>query len=138
MAKAIKDTESNSTTAPSASGATAVADAPAPGQTPAQAAVFPEVTDRPVSSGGGQLDLLLDMDVPVAVVLGQAQVPIRRLLQLGPGAVVPLGKPVEAPVELYIQGSKFAEGDVVVVDNHFGVRIRQITSVEGAAAGARE
>ncbi len=72
------------------------------------------------------------MDVTVAVMLGQTQVPIRRLLQLGPGAIVPLGKSIEAPVELYLQGAKFAEGDVVVVDGRFAIRIRQLTPVEGA------
>ena len=78
------------------------------------------------------MDLLLDMDVAITVMLGQAQIPVRRLLQLGPGAVVSLDKSIEAPVELYLQGAKFAEGDVVVVDNRFGIRIRQVMAVQGS------
>ena len=126
MAKASKDTE------PTPAAATAVADAPVGEQTSAQGVQFPDLVERPATSPAGQLDLLLDMDVSVAVMLGQTQVPIRRLLQLGPGAIVSLGKPIEAPVELYLQGAKFAEGDVVVVDNRFAIRIRQLTPVEGA------
>jgi flagellar motor switch protein FliN/FliY len=137
MAKAIKEPEPTPTTSAARAGTAAVADAPSATQTPAQAVQFPEVAEGPVNASGGQLDLLLDMDVSVAVILGQAQVPIRRLLQLGPGAVIPLGKPIEAPVELYIQGSKFAEGDVVVVDNHFGVRIRQIMSLDNGGPGGQ-
>jgi flagellar motor switch protein FliN/FliY len=111
--------------------AVAVAEAPASGQIPVQAAQFPDAVEGQVAASGGQFDLLLDMDVPITVMLGQAQVPVRRLLQLGPGAVVSLDKPIEAPVELYLQGAKFAEGDVVVVDNRFGIRIRQVMAVEG-------
>ena len=132
MAKAIK-TPVPSVQMPDATAApTAVAEAPASGQTPVQAAQFPDAVEGQVAASGGQFDLLLDMDVPITVTLGQAQVPIRRLLQLGPGAVVSLDKPIEAPVELYLQGSKFAEGDVVVVDNRFGIRIRQVMAAEGA------
>ena len=60
------------------------------------------------------------------MVLGQTQIPVRRLLQLGPGSVLKLEKPIEAPADLYLKDSKFAEADVVVVDNRFAVRIRKI------------
>ena len=131
MAKANKEHESTAATS------TAVAEAPTGSPTPAQAVQFPDLTEGAAHPATGQLDLLLDMDVTVAVILGQTQIPLRRLLQLGPGAIVELGKPIEAPVELYLQGAKFAEGDVVVVDNRFGVRIRQITSVDGLGAGGQ-
>jgi flagellar motor switch protein FliN len=136
MAKANKNTEPTVSTPDSPAGATAVADAPAAPVMAAQAVEFPEVTEGQVTPTGGQFDLLLEMDIPVTVMLGQAQIPVRRLMQLGPGAVVPLDKPIEAPVELYLQGSKFAEGDVVVVDNRFGIRIRQIVSGENAGSEA--
>lgn len=82
----------------------------------------PDVTTAPA----GQLDVLLDMDVPVTVILGSTQIPVRRLLQLGPGSVLKLDKALEAPADLYLKDSKFAEADVVVVDNRFAVRVRQI------------
>lgn len=131
MAKATKTSEP-SVQAPDSASATAVAEAPSSGQTPVQAAQFPNAIEGQVAASGGQFDLLLDMDVPITVMLGHTQVPVRRLLQLGPGAVVALDKPIEAPVELYLQGAKFAEGDVVVVDNRFGIRIRQVMAAEGA------
>jgi len=95
-------------------------------RTPVQAADFPEApTDGPTEAAG-QLDILLDMDVPVKAVLGSAQIPVRRLLQLGPGAVLKLEKSIEAPADLYLKDSKFAEADVVVVDDQFAVRIKEI------------
>ena len=92
-----------------------------------QSAVFPDAQDSGTTAANAHLDILLDMDVPITVVLGTTQVCVRRLLQLGPGAVLKLDRPIEAPVDLVLKDSKFAEADVVVVDNRFAVRIRQIT-----------
>lgn len=91
---------------------------------------FPDAPADAPTAAGGHLDILLDMDVPVTVVLGQTQIPVRRLLQLGPGAVLKLEKAVEEPVELFLRDSKFAEADVVVVDNRFAVRITQILKAD--------
>lgn len=102
-------------------------------QIQAQSVEFPQAPEGEATNSGGQLDILLDMDVAVTVNLGTTQVPVRRLLQLGPGAVLKLEKPIEAPVDLYLKDSKFAEAEVVVVDNRFAVRIKTIT---GAAVGA--
>lgn len=95
-------------------------------QTEVHSVEFPEVSEGETTGSGTQLDILLDMDVSVTVVLGAAQIPVRRLLQLGPGAVLKLAKPIEAPVDLYLKDSKFAEAEVVVVDNRFAVRIKKI------------
>ncbi len=92
-----------------------------------QSAGFAEAQGTATAGANAHLDILLDMDVPVTVVIGTAQVSVRRLLQLGPGAVLKLDKPIEAPVDLLLKDSPFAEADVVVVDNRFAVRIRQIT-----------
>lgn len=95
-------------------------------KTQVQSVEFPDAPQDTATACGGQLDILLDMDVPVTVVLGETQIPVRRLLQLGPGSVLQLEKPVEAPAELFLKDSKFAAADVVVVDNCFAVRIKQI------------
>ena len=97
------------------------------GATQAHSVELPEAPEGAAASSGGQLDILLDMDVPVSVVLGKTQIPVRRLLQLGPGAVLKLEKPIEAPADLYLKDSKFAEAEVVVVENRFAVRIKEIT-----------
>ena len=107
----------------------------AQGQTGVHSVELPEVSDGQASGSSGQLDILLDMDVAVTVVLGATQIPVRRLLQLGPGAVLKLQKSIEAPVDLYLKDSKFAEAEVVVVDNRFAVRIKQIVG-DGVAAQA--
>jgi flagellar motor switch protein FliN/FliY len=87
---------------------------------------LPEAPQDAAAETTGQLDILLDMDVPIRVVLGAAEIPVRRLLQLGPGAVLKLAKPIDAPADLYLKDSKFAEADVVVVENEFAVRIKRI------------
>ncbi len=92
-----------------------------------QSVELSEAQGTGTAGANAHLDILLDMDVPVTVVIGTAQVSVRRLLQLGPGAVLKLDKPIEAPVDLVLKDSQFAEADVVVVDNRFAVRIRQIT-----------
>ena len=106
--------------------------APADDRTRAQSVEFPQAPEGEASASAGQLDILLDMDVPVTVALGTTEVPVRRLLQLGPGAVLKLEKPIEAPVDLYLKDSKFAEAEVVVVDNRFAVRIKTITGAGGS------
>jgi len=94
---------------------------------------FAEAPPDAPSAAAGQFDILLDMSVAITVVLGETQIPIRRLLQLGPGSVLKLEKPIEAPADLYLKDSKFAEVDVVVVEDRFAVRIKQIL---GAGAPA--
>lgn len=72
------------------------------------------------------LAMLLDIQMPITVVLGKTEVPFRRLLQLGPGSVLELDQAVGQPADLYVQGVRLATGDVVVVHDHYGLRIREI------------
>lgn len=94
---------------------------------------FAEAPPDTGTAATGQLGILLDMSVPISVVLGQTQIPVRRLLQLGPGSVLKLEKPIEAPADLYLRDSKFAEVDVVVVEDRFAVRIKKILGAGGPA-----
>jgi len=118
-------------------GSAAQGTAPEGPTTQAHPVAFPEAPQDMPTAGTGQLDILLDMDVPVTVVLGATQIPVRRLLQLGPGAVLRLEKPIESPAELFLKDSKFAEADVVVVDNRFAVRIKQIFGAATPAASSQ-
>jgi flagellar motor switch protein FliN/FliY len=97
-----------------------------------QSVEFSEAADAAVGGAGASFDILLDMDVPVTVAIGRADIPVRRLLQLAPGSVLKLGKPIDEPIDLYLKDTKFATGDVVTVDDRFAVRIKQII---GAGAG---
>ena len=94
--------------------------------TEAQNVEMTEAVDSGVDSGEGNLDLLLDITMSVNVTLGKTMVPIRRLLQLGPGSVLQMDKLVDEPAELYVQGNKFATGNVVIVDGHFAIRINEV------------
>ena len=95
-----------------------------------QTAEFPDAAGTNIKGSGGSIDILLDMDVPITVTIGQTSIPVSRLLQLVPGSVLKLGKPLEEPVDLYISGNKFATGSVVVVDGNFAVKIKQIIGLE--------
>jgi flagellar motor switch protein FliN/FliY len=79
-------------------------------------------------SGQENLDMLLDIQMPIIVTLGRAEVPLKKLLQLAPGAVLTLDKSFGQPAELFVQGIPVATADVVVVDNNFAVRIRELIS----------
>jgi len=106
-------------------------------QTQVREVQFAEAPPDAEPAAAGQLDILLDMSVPVSVVLGQTQIPVRRLLQLGPGSVLTLEKPIEAPADLYLRDSRFAEADVMVVEDRFAVRIKRILGAGAPADGER-
>ncbi len=99
-------------------------------QKQAQSVEFPEASGKEAAGSPNKLDILLDMSVPVAVSIGQTEIPVRRLLQLGPGSVLKLDKPIDEPADLFLKDAKFAAGDVVVVDGRFAVRIRQIIGAD--------
>jgi len=92
----------------------------------AQTVEFPEVEGTTADGKGTSIDILLDMGVPVTVTIGHTEIPIQRLLKLGPGSVLRLNKPIDTPVELYLKDSKFATGEIVVVEDKFAVRIKEI------------
>ena len=104
-------------------------------QTQAQSVDFPEAA-RTDDTAAGSIDILLDMNIPVIVTVGQTEIQVRRLLQLGPGSVIKLDRPVDAPVDLYLKDTKFATGSVVIVDDRFAVRINQILGLGDAAGKA--
>jgi flagellar motor switch protein FliN/FliY len=87
---------------------------------------LPEAAESASASQGGSIDILLDMDVPVTAVIGETQIPVRTLLQLGQGSVLKLQKSIDEPADLYLRETKFATGTIVVVEDRFAVRIDQI------------
>jgi len=81
------------------------------------------------SQGSGlSLDLVLDISMPVTVQLGKTSMAVKELLQLNTGAVVELDQMAGEPLDLYVRDVCFARGEVVVVDNNFGLRITEILS----------
>jgi flagellar motor switch protein FliN/FliY len=79
------------------------------------------------------LNLVLDVPVSLTIELGGCRLPMREVLQLNTGSVVQLDKAADAPVELSINGKLIARGEVVIVEDRYGVKI---TEVIGSAAVA--
>jgi len=77
-----------------------------------------------------KMELLLEVPLKVSVVLGRTKRPIKEVLNLTPGAIVELNSLVDEPVEVLVNGTLVAKGEVVVVNENFGVRITNIISPE--------
>ena len=73
-------------------------------------------------------DLLLEVELPVSVSFGRAQVPLKDVLKLTTGSIVELNRAVSDPVEVIVNNCVIARGEVVVVEGNFGVRIQQVIS----------
>ena len=72
------------------------------------------------------LNLVLDVPVSLTIELGSCQLPMKEVLQLNIGSVIQLDKPADAPVELSVNGKLIARGEVVVVEDRFGVKITEV------------
>lgn len=72
------------------------------------------------------LELLLDVRVKLTAELGACQLPMREVLQLAAGSVVKLDRSANAPVDLYVNQKRIARGEVVVVDDVYGIKITEI------------
>jgi flagellar motor switch protein FliN/FliY len=74
------------------------------------------------------MDLLLDVELPVSISFGKAELPMRDILKLTTGSIVELNRAINDPVEVLVNHSLIARGEVVVVDGNYGVRIQQIAN----------
>jgi flagellar motor switch protein FliN/FliY len=90
-----------------------------------------------VTRGGTNLDLLLDVSLRVSVELGRTDLTIKEVLALGPGSVIELDKLAGEPVDILVNDRLIAKGEVVVVDENFGVRVTDIMSPEKRIAKVR-
>lgn len=82
---------------------------------------------------GGQnkdvnLDVILDVPVTLSMEVGRTRIPIRNLLQLNQGSVVELERAAGEPLDVYINGTLIAHGEVVVVNEKFGIRLTDVIS----------
>lgn len=73
------------------------------------------------------LNILLDVKLQLTVELGRTELPIKKVLELTKGSIVTLNKAAGEPVELYANGKLIAFGEVVVIEDNFGLRITHIT-----------
>ncbi len=77
-----------------------------------------------------RLELLMDIKLDISIELGRTTMLVRDILELGPGSVIELDKMAGETVDLLINNKKLAEGEVVVVDENFGIRITHLISME--------
>ncbi len=91
-------------------------------------AEFAPFGEKPRQGGHSNIDLLLDVPLPITVELGRTSMTIRDILDLGPGSVVELDRVAGEPVDILVNGKLVARGEVVVIDENFGVRVVDIVA----------
>lgn len=93
-----------------------------------QPAAFPPVQNAQTGEAPKNIDFLLDIPMNVAVYVGSAKMAIRDLLQLAQGSVIELDKLAGEPMEVMVNNKLVARGEVVVVNEKFGIRLTDVVS----------
>lgn len=101
---------------------------------PVQSAQFTPLNTQPVQINDANIGLILDVPLSVTVELGQTKKSIKDILELTNGSIVELDKLAGEPVDIKVNGQFLAKGEVVVIDENFGVRITEIASPAERAA----
>ncbi len=96
----------------------------------AEAAEFENLRDEAVLEGKRDINMEVVLDVPVTLSMevGRARIPIRNLLQLNQGSVVELDRAAGEALDVYVNGTLIAHGEVVVVNEKFGIRLTDVIS----------
>lgn len=100
------------------------------------AASFGELRNERTAARAAPLDTLLDVALPVAIEFGRTKMTVQEVLELGAGSVIQLERMVGEPIDVYVSDRKLAEGEVVVIGEHFGVRITRILSAAASESEA--
>jgi flagellar motor switch protein FliN len=79
-------------------------------------------------SGAWNIELLLDVELPISVSFGHSEMTLKDVLKLGSGSVIELDKSVNDPVSIIVNRKPIAKGEVVMVDGNYGVRILEVES----------
>lgn len=99
-------------------------------QTSVSRAEFQQLSEPAGETEGRNIELLMDVNLPISIELGRTKMSIADILSLGPGSVVELNKLAGEPVDLLVNQKVVARGEVVVIDENFGVRITQLMTPE--------
>ena len=83
---------------------------------------------RNESPDGGNLAVLMDVQLPVSIRFGETEMILEEIVKLGVGSVIELNSGIDQPVELVVNNRVLARGEVVTVDGFYGIRITEITS----------
>jgi flagellar motor switch protein FliN/FliY len=88
----------------------------------------------PRSALGGPIELLHEVEMGVTVELGRTRMLVRDILDLSPGSVIELDRAAGAPIDVLVNGTLIARGEVVVIDEEFGIRITEVIGYEDSGA----
>jgi flagellar motor switch protein FliN/FliY len=111
----------------------------APVAAPTPAVAEHEFASLPAPAGGGQrssaaaggpIELLHEVEMGVTVELGRTRMLVRDILELSPGSVIELDRAAGAPIDVLVNGTLIARGEVVVIDEEFGIRITEVIGYE--------
>lgn len=88
---------------------------------------YDELAESPFTNGApAALSLLYDLSLPVAIELGRTRMSVQEILAIGRGSVIQLERLAGEPIDIFVGDRRFAEGEVVVVGEQFGVRVSRI------------
>lgn len=99
-----------------------------PAATEPSAAAFAPLQAGAASQGAAPLDTLMDISVNVSIQFGRTRMTVQDVLGLGTGSLIQLDRMVGEPVDIFVSDQKFGEGEVVVIGEHFGVRVTRIVN----------
>jgi flagellar motor switch protein FliN/FliY len=112
---------------------------PDPKAAPAARAQFNDLGPKGAAPAGQEMNLnvILDVAVTLSLEVGRARLAVRELLQLAPGAIVELDRASSEPLDVLVNGVRIARGEVVVVNDKFGIRLTEVVSATERMEQAR-
>jgi flagellar motor switch protein FliN len=108
--------------------ALAEAEASQPGNGAARSGIFPSLSPSGPLTQRDDIDMVLDIPVQLTVELGRTRIPIKHILQLAQGSVIELEALAGEPMDVLVNGFLIAQGEVVVVNEKFGIRLTDIVT----------
>ncbi len=107
-----------------------------PAAAPVRAPHLTEFEQTMMSTTEVPIGMLLDLTLPVSIELGRTSMTVQEILRLGRGSVIQLDRLAGEPIDIYVGDRRFAEGEVVVLGEHFGVRITRVLANPAASSSA--
>jgi flagellar motor switch protein FliN len=112
-----------------------VATEPVSGADAPGAPVFRDLQQDGGAGRPASLETLLDMSMPIVIEFGRTNLTVQEVLALGTGSVIELERMVGEPIDIFVSDRKLAQGEVVVIGEHFGVRITRFLADQEANEG---
>jgi len=91
---------------------------------------FNKLSEKETVKGKSNIDMIMDVPLELNVVLGRSRRSIKEILSLEPGSIIELNEAVEEPLDIFVNGKLIAKGEVVVIDEKFGIRVTNILSAK--------